>query len=66
MFDASGYIYRFELWGWPHIMTNCMMYSGDSYRAQSVRIDCTPERTIFHLDDLPGIVLTPDGQWKSQ
>lgn len=66
MFDASDYIYRFEFWGWPHIMTNCTMHSGDSYRAQSARIDYTPERTIFHLDDLPGIVLTSDGQWSSE
>lgn len=63
IFDSSGYIYRFELWEWPHIMTNCMMYSGDSYRAQSARIDYTPDRTIFRLDNSPGMVLTPDRRW---
>ena len=66
MFDSSGYIYRMERWEWPHIMTNCIMYSGSSYRAQTARIDYTPERTIFHLDNIPGIVLTLDGQWKSE
>ena len=61
--DSSGYIYRMELWRWPHIMTDCKTFSEDSYRAKSVRIDHTPERCVFYFDDRPSMTLTARGDW---
>ena len=66
VFDGSDCIYRMELWGWPHIMTACTMYSGDSYRAQSGRIEYSTERTTFYLDDRAAVVLTAGGEWKRE
>jgi hypothetical protein len=61
--DASGYIYRMELWRWPHIMTDCKTFSEDSYRAKSARIDYNSTRSIFYFDDRPGITLTARDEW---
>ena len=65
VFDTSGYVYRLEVWRWPHFMTDCITYSEDSFRARTARIDYTRERTTFYLDDRVVAVLTFQG-WKRE
>ena len=59
----DSYLYRMEIWGFPHCMTDCKTSSGDSYRARTARIDYTPTRSTFYLDDMPWMSHTPVDGW---
>ena len=62
-FGTTDYAYRMEYWRWPHFIHDCRTFSGESYRAKTARIDATPERCIFYLDDTPYMALTAAGEW---
>ena len=59
----DSYLYRMEVWRFSHCLTDCKTSSGDSYRAKAARIDLTPERCTFYLDDTPWMAITPNGDW---
>ena len=57
LFGLTDYSYRMEYWRWSHFIHDCRSFAGDSYRAQSARIELSPERCIFYLDDTPNVTL---------
>jgi hypothetical protein len=59
-------LYRMEVWRFSHCITDCKTVSGESYRATTARIDLTPERCTFYLDDTPWMTFTSHGEWKRQ
>ena len=63
LFQTTDYSYRMEYWRWPHFIHDCRSFAGDSYRARSARIDYTPERCVFYLDDAPQMTLSSGGEW---
>lgn len=62
LIGLHDYSYRMEYWRWPHFIHDCRSFQGDSYRAQSARIELLPDRCIFYLDDIPNMTLT-GGEW---
>jgi hypothetical protein len=62
----DSYLYRMEVWRFPHCITDCKTSSGDSYRAKTAWIDLTPERCTFYLDDEPWMAITSHGDWTRQ
>jgi hypothetical protein len=59
-------LYRMEVWRFSHCITDCKTSSGDSYRAKTARIDLSPERCTFYLDDTPWMTFTAHGEWKHE
>ena len=60
----DSYFYRMEVCRFSPCMTDCKTFVEGSYRAGSARIDHTPERTTFFLDDTPRVTFSARGEWK--
>jgi len=60
----DSYFYRIEVCHFSPCKTDCKTFVEDSYRAGSARIDHTPERTTFFLDDTPRVTFSARGEWK--
>jgi hypothetical protein len=60
----DSYFYRMEVCHFSPSMTDCKTFIEDSYRADSARIDHTPERTTFFLDGTPRVTFSARGEWK--
>jgi hypothetical protein len=62
----DSYFYRMEVCHFSPCMTDCKTFIGHSYRANSARINHTPERTTFFLDDTPCMTFSARGEWKQE
>jgi hypothetical protein len=59
------YIYRMEVWRYPHCMTHCTTtFSYDSFfRARKPGVDYTPGSVTFYLNDEIRLSYTREGEW---